>query len=245
MNDRRKLAWTGIIIFLIGTVLMFPARVAYNWFVPESIRLNGVTGTIWNGMAAEGIADGFYFTNLHWVFEPLYMVRGVASIAVSADTAGGSVSTSAGVAIGGSLLLTDFVGSLPLASIHPALQQNRISGLLNIQLQKIKMQDGWPTLVIGSIGIGNLVAGAIGPEPLGNFRAEVSTENGIVRAVVEDAGAVLDVTGNIELGEGRAYSLVGFVSANKDTPPTINQNLRFLGSADANGQRPFRFEGSL
>lgn len=245
MISRKKQIAIGIVIFLVGAVLTFPARVAYKWFVSDPISLSGLSGTIWNGKAVEGIADGVYFTNLQWTMKPLSLLRGVAAFDTSVDTAGGQVSMTAGLGLGGTVTLTDVVGSLSLASVHPTLQQNRISGLLNIQMQTIELSDGWPTLLVGSVGIGNLVAGAIGPDTLGNFRAEFSTVDGSINGLVEDVGAVLNVDGSIKLSEDRSYSLIGLVSANQDTPLIINQNLRFLGSPNTNGQRQFRFEGSL
>ena len=74
-----------------------------------------------------------------------------------------------------------------------------------------------------------LVAGELGPDSLGNFRADFTTEDHAIVGLVVDAGAVLDVTGTISLTDDRAYSLIGFVAPNNETPPAINQNLRFLG----------------
>lgn len=243
--SRKRIVVLGVATFLIGTLLMFPARVAYQWFVPEPVRLSGINGSIWNGKASSGLVAGIYFTNLSWSFRPLALLTGHIAFDTSVTTAAGPVRTRAAVGLSGKVSLTDLVGSLSLAAIHPSLQANRIDGTVNIQMQSLVLIDGWPVEAQGSIGVGNLIAGAAGPDPLGNFRAEITTEiNGIV-GLVEDAGAVLDVTGTLTLGDDRSYSLVGFVAANSKTPVSINQNLRFLGTPDPNGRRQFRFEGSL
>jgi len=245
MISRKRTIVIGIVTFLIGTVLLFPARVAYRWFVPEPVKLSGIGGSIWNGRATAGMLAGVYFTNLRWTFKPLALLTGQVAFATSVNTAAGQISMGAGVGVTGNVSVTDLVASLSLATIHPALKANRIDGTVNIQLQMLKLKNGWPTEAEGSIGVGNLVAAAMGPEPLGNFRAEITTgENGIV-GQVEDAGAVLDLTGTLQLADDRSYSLVGFVGANSETPASIDRNLRFLGSPDQNGMRQFRFEGSL
>jgi hypothetical protein len=51
--------------------------------------------------------------------------------------------------------------------------------------------------------------------------------------------------GTIAISPDRSYSLVGDVAARPGAPPSIEQQLRFLGSADDRGFRQFRFEGQL
>ena len=245
ITSRKSLIVICAVTFFAGALLLFPARVAYDWFVPDGIKLGGIQGSVWHGKVLEGTAGGAYFTNLSWSFKPLALFTGKAVFDTSINTAGGPISMSFGVGLGGKLSMNDVVGKLSLSAIHPALQANRISGMLNIQLQSLVVKNGWPTELVGSVGVGNLIAGQLGPDSLGNFRAQFTTEDDAIIGVVEDAGAVLDVTGTINLTDDRAYSLVGFVSPNNETPPAINRNLRFLGSPDQNGQRQFRFEGAL
>ena len=245
ITSLKSLIVIGAVTFFAGALLLFPARVAYDWFVPDTVRLNGIQGSVWNGKVIEGMAGGVYFTNLSWNFKPLALVTGKAVFDTSINTTGGPIRMSFGVGPGGSLSMKDVVGNLSLSAIHPALQANRINGMLNIQLQTLVVKNGWPTEIVGSVGVGNLVAGELGPDSLGNFRAEFTTDDNAIVGIVEDAGAVLNVNGTINLTDDRAYSLIGNVSPNNETPPGINQNLRFLGSPDQNGQRQFRFEGAL
>jgi len=245
ITSRKSLIAIGAATFLVAALSLFPARVAYDWFAPDTVNFGGIRGSVWNGKVAEGTAAGIYFTRLSWSFRPLALFTGKALFDTSLNMPGGPISMSFGVGLGGSLSMNDVVGNLSLSAIHPALQANRIDGMLNIQLQSLVVKNGWPTELIGSIGVANLVAGDLGPASLGNFRAEFTTEDHVIAGVVEDAGAVLDVTGTIKLTDDRAYSLIGYVSPNSETPPAINQNLRFLGSPDQNGQRQFRFEGAL
>lgn len=245
MADRKLLVLVGIATFLIGACLKFPARVAYDWFAPNSLQLSGIDGSPWHGEAAAGTANDLYFTRLKWAFKPLALITGKLSFQISVDTSAGPISTSVGIGLGGTLSMSDLQGRLSLDALHPALHANRIDGILNIQLQSLVLQNGWPSEVNGRIDIGNLFAGALGSTPLGNFTAEFSTGDDGIVAEVEDAGAIFDVIGTIRLGDDRSYSLLGFVAENSKTPAAIKQNLRLLGSPDQNGQRQFRFEGEF
>jgi len=231
--------------FLVGTFLLFPARAAYQWFVPEQVRLSGISGSIWSGKASAGTVAGIYFTNLSWSFKPLSLFAGKFAIDASVNAAGGQISLTAGVGISGNVSMSDLVASLSLSEIHPALRANRIDGTVNIQMESLVLINGWPAEAEGNIGIGNLVAAAAGPDPLGNFRVEITTQDGDIVGLVEDTGAILDVTGTLRLADDRSYSLVGNVAPNSETPAALNRNLRGLGTPDENGQRQFRLEGAL
>jgi general secretion pathway protein N len=242
---RKRMAMLGVMTFLIGTFLLFPARAAYQWFVPEKVRLSGISGSIWNGKASAGTVAGIYFTNLNWSFKPLSLFVGEFAIDASVNAAGGQISLTAGVGISGNVSMSDLVASLSLSEIHPALRANRIDGMVNIQMESLVLTNGWPAEAEGSIGIGNLIAAAAGPDPLGNFRVDITTEDGNIVGLVTDTGAILDVSGTLRLADDRSYSLVGNVAPNSETPASLNRNLRGLGSPDENGQRQFRLEGAL
>lgn len=242
---RNRIVVLGVLTFLAGTFLMFPARAAYQWFVPEQIRLSGITGSIWNGKANAGSIAGVYFTNLHWSFKPLSLFRGEIAIDASVNAAGGQISLTAGIGISGEVSMSDLVASLSLPDIHPALRANSIDGMVNVQMESLVLRNGWPAEAEGSIGIGNLAAAAAGPDPLGNFRVEITTQDGNIIGLVKDTGAILDVDGTLRLADDRSYSLIGNVAPNGDTPASLNRNLRGLGSPDENGQRQFRLEGAL
>lgn len=243
--NRKSLVAIGVATFVLCALLTFPARVAYLWIVPDDIRLSGITGSIWNGSAVEGSAADMYFSSLSWTFKPLSLFVGKLELDAKINTTAGPISASAGISFGGKTTLSDLVGSLTLAAVHPALQANRIDGLLSIQMQSLTLENGIPTAATGVITIGNLLAGMLSPEPLGNFRAEFTTRDDGIVGVVADAGAILVVAGTITLGRDRAYLFTGSVAANAETPPALNRNLQFLGSPDANGRRQFRFEGIL
>jgi general secretion pathway protein N len=242
---RKRIVVIGIATFLIGTILLFPARAAYQWFVPDPVKLSGISGSIWNGKASAGVVAGVYFTNLSWSFKPLSLLSGKLAVDASVNAADGQISMTAGIGVSGSVTLNDVAARLTLATIHPALRSNRIDGVVNLQLQKLVLKNGWPAEVEGSVNVDNLVSAAAGPDPLGNFRADITTQDGAIVGLVKDAGAVLDVTGTLQLSENRSYSFTGFVAPNSETPAVLNRNLRALGSPDENGQRQFRLEGTL
>ena len=93
--------------------------------------------------------------------------------------------------------------------------------------------------------ISNLYVRDLSAAVIGDFRMEFRTTDGRLVAVINDEAGVLEVSGDFVVENDRSYRLTGLVRARPDAPPSIEQQLRFLGTPDNEGKRPFRFEGSL
>lgn len=245
LSGRKPFIIVGIGAFLLIVIATFPARVASSWLAPDELRLGGVSGSIWRGRAAEVAYGDEYFSDLRWSFKPLHLFAARVALDARLDTLAGPLSMSLSAGPGGVASLRNVRGKLSVAAIHPAFEANQISGNLELNIEELVLEDGYPTEASGVLTLSELVAGAMGAAPLGSFDAVVETsDNGIV-ARVSDKVAIFDLAGTLTLGPDRSYLFVGDIAPTSMTPDSINQNMRYLGSPDAQGKRQFRFEGSL
>jgi general secretion pathway protein N len=235
----------GLIVFLGVLIVGFPARVAYKWFAPPEIHLTGISGSVWAGSAVEGLASGAYVQDISWKLKPGSLFSGKLAFATSSRPASGSLTTDVAVSLDGSLTLSNLSGRLPLDLVHPAFQQQGISGDVALNFESVVIRDGVPRAANGDIIIANLFAPNMSSARLGDYKADFQTADGSVSATIDDLSGVLDIAGTITLSPDRAYRLIGEVAARPDAPPSIERQLQYLGSADQRGFRPFRFEGSL
>ena len=241
----KRLIFLGVVVFLAVMLATFPAKVAYDWGSPAEFRLSGITGSIWNGSAAEGIAGGAYVRNITWQFQPMSLLSGKLGFRTSSYPASGSMNAEVAVSPNGNLTLSNLSGNVPLDLVHPVFQQSGIRGDIALQFAKIVISDGTPILAAGSVTVTNFFVPGLSSSRIGDFRADFQTSNGNVTGSVEDMSGVLDVAGTISLNQDRSYSFVGLVAPTNMTPPSIINQLRFLGSANEQGQHEFRFEGQL
>lgn len=235
----------GLIVFLAVLIVSFPARVAYNWFAPADIRLTGISGSIWNGTAEEGLAAGAYIRDISWRLKPLSFFSGQLAFATASKPASGTLTADVAVSLDGTLTLSNLSGRVPLDLVHPAFQQNAISGDVSLSFTSLVMRNGLPIEVDGNVTVSNLFAPNLSSARLGDFKADFQTTNGNIVASVDDISGVLDISGTVTIAPDKSYQLLGEVAARPDAPPSVAQQLQFLGSADQRGFRPFRFEGSL
>ncbi len=235
----------GVLVLLLVLVATFPARVAYQWFAPPDLQLTGISGSIWSGRATEGLAGGAYIRDISWRFKPGALAGGKLAFATTSRPASGTMMTDVAVGLDGSLTLSALSGSVPLDLVHPAFQQNGIRGDLSLAFDTLVLKNGLPVDALGTVTVANVLVPDLSAGVLGDFRADFRTVDGTVTATVDDVSGVLDVAGTIALAPDRSYSLIGEVAARPSAPPSIEQQLRFLGTPDERGMRPFRFEGSL
>lgn len=241
----KRLIIAGLITFMIVMIATFPARVAYNLLAPPEIQLSGISGSIWNGTASEGKAAGAYIQNLAWQIRPLALLSGKLAFTASGNPAAGTMHTEIAVGLDGKLTLSDFVGSVPLDLVHQSFQQGGIRGDVLMQLDTLVIENGKPVAAQGTITVTDFFAPLLSNSKIGDFRADFQTTDAGIVGTVEDTAAVLDVSGTITLTPDGSYTFIGDVGATSQTPRSITDQLRYLGSPDERGQRQFRFEGQL
>jgi general secretion pathway protein N len=241
----KRYIYAGLFVFFGGLLVTFPARVAFNWFAPADVHVSGISGSVWNGSAIEAMATGAYIQDISWRFKPGSIFSGALAFEISGKPASGTLDADVAVSFGGTLTFSKVSGGIPLDLIHPAIQQNGISGDVSLNFDEVVIRNGLPVVAIGSITIRNLFAPDLSSSRLGDYKAEFQITDGNITATIADLSGVLDVSGTITLSPQRNYQLIGEVAARPDAPSSIKLQLQYLGSPDERGFRPFRFEGTL
>lgn len=241
----KRLVITGILVFLVVLIATFPARVAHRWLAPADLQLSGIAGSLWNGSAAQGMAGGAYITEISWRLIPQSILAGELAYATTARPASGNLSADVSIGVSGTVTIENLVGSLPLDLAHPAFKANGISGDLDLHFRLLTLANALPVSAEGTLTISNLYVRDLSAGVIGDIKAEIQTNDGRMTAIVDDVSGVIDVSGEFVVEADRAYRLTGLVKARPGAPPSIEQQLRFLGTPDNEGMRPFRFEGSL
>jgi len=245
MKNRKRLVLAGIATFVIGLIITFPARVAYQWFAPDDFKLSGINGSVWRGNAAQGTAGGVYLADVNWSFRPLGLLGGKIEFASSSKLASGFFDANVAVGIGGSLTLSDVAGALALDTLADVLPLSGIEGDVSVQFEELVVENGIPVEATGTLNIANLVSRYLSPTRLGDYKAEFQSQEDGILGSVESLRGVLELAGTITLSRDRTYKFTGKVAATPAAPINIAQQLQLLGSPDAEGMRDFRIEGQL
>lgn len=239
----RRLAAAGLVTFVVGLVVMFPARVAWHWFAPPGVALAGIEGSVWRGSAQEASAHGVYLRDVQWRWLPQQLLGARLAYHVEGKPGGGFLDGEFGAGMGGSLSIDNLRAAIPLPLFEQAVGVPGLQGTANADIRTLRMKAGVPQVVDGTLDVSGLVLPTVAPSPLGRFRAEFQTQEGTILASVQDDGAVLDLAGRLQLGADREYDFLGNVAATAETPESVVRQLQFLGSPDAQGRHELRLSG--
>lgn len=242
---RKALIATGLLAFVAAFVAMFPARVAYDWFVPQAVQVSGLDGSIWSGSATEASVAGLYLRDVNWRLRPLRLLTGQLAASIEASPSSGFLEADVAVGFGGDVALANVNASLPLSAFATIARVPGLAGNASIQFQDLRLRDGLPVVADGTLTVADLVAPMVDASPIGGYRAEFFTDDNAVVASVEDVNGVFDLAGSLTISADRNYQFLGKVAATDKTSEKLRKQLRFLGSANDRGQHDIRLEGQL
>ena len=242
--SRRRLLLAGVSVFVLGLVVLFPARVAYQWFAPPGVAVSGLSGTVWNGQAAAATVDGLFLRDLAWKFRPQSLLTGKLGYSINAEPATGFIDTELYIALGGKITARDLAASVPLELLAGVLQADGLQGNANARFEELTVRDGTLTAATGTLEVSSLVHPLAGNTPLGGYIAEFTTQDDAVHGSVEDNNGVVDLAGSLRLTPDRRFEFSGLVIASANTPRSLAEQLRFLGPANNRGQHTLEFDGT-
>jgi len=245
MQSRARLMIAGCITVVVGLIIFFPARVAYQWFAPTTVSLGGISGSVWKGETRQATLGSFYLQDLSWRIKPLSLITGKLDYRVAASPASGFIDGQVALNMSGGITISDLRGSMPLQMFERAINVRGLRGTLNVQFERLIVENGLPVAANGYLEVSNLVASNIHRSSIGGYRAEFFTQDSGVIASVEDTDGLIDIAGRLQLSPDRTYQFLAQLAAKNNTPANIKQQLQYLGSANERGQHELRLEGEL
>lgn len=245
IRSTRGLIFLGLIVFVIGIVVLFPARVAIGWFAPSGVSISGVQGSVWRGRAEEASVDGFYLRDLNWTASPLALFYGKFAYQLAASPISGFFDSHVSADLEGNVTMTNLTAALPLGIFADAAGIPNLDGNASAKFERLEIVDGLAIVADGTIQIANLIVPFLGRESLGAYSAEFRTQNNGIVALIEDADGIVDLAGSLQVRTDRSFKFLGQVIVTAKTPQSVRQQLKFLPPANERGQQEIRLEGVL
>ncbi|HEY8520643.1 MAG TPA: type II secretion system protein N [Gammaproteobacteria bacterium] len=251
-----KLTWValGVGAYLAFTLARFPADAAYRWFLSDTIALAGIEGTVWSGSAEVGAAGGLALRDVRWQVNSWPLLIGRLAGRFQAALAEGFVSSRFS-ASPSAVVLEELRLSTSLAALADLVPAAGTMGLVNASLDELRLEDGWPVRVIGTVRLAQLETAPFLPTgrgdkliALGDYEAvfQEAAEPGTLAADIRDTGGPLELAATLRLDRNRDYVLEGAVRARADAAPELVQALELMtGEPDAEGRRALGLTGSL
>jgi len=252
MPNRYAFIALGLGAYIAFVVSMFPAEAAYRWIAPDTIRMSGVAGTVWSGRAALASAGDLSFRDLRWQLDALPLLIGRVHARVQARLTEGIAETQVRVSPGG-IVLRDVRVMTSLSALAPVVPIGDVRGRVGLRLERLEIEDGWPTTVLGQADIAELTVPTFVPGGrgdaigLGDYALRFEDTNGAgVLARFNDTSGPLAVDGTLKLDPGGRYVLEARAAARPNAPRELVQALELLGGPpEPDGKRLIELSGSL
>jgi general secretion pathway protein N len=252
MRPNLKLAGLGLACFLIFLVSLFPARAGFALFAPDNVNGFGISGTLWNGNAKIINVGGQQLRNTEWDFALSQLPLGRLGGEFKTRWNNGFAEGFGTISFGGTVRLSDTQGSIDAAMLQSAFGTPALSGQISLSISNLELIDNWPSQLIGRAEVVNLSSPLMGLNEaarIGDFALEfdssTATEAGVLTGIISDTGGPLELTGSLLLTAPASYALKTNLKARPNAPESMQNNLNFLGSPEADGTRVFELTGSL
>ncbi len=245
MPTRRRLIIAGFLTLVAGLIILFPARVAYNWIAPPRIALSGISGSIWSGAARRMMIDDFYIGDLTWRARPHRLLLGQMAYSIQGKPAAGFIESDFAIGFGGTIYFSDLIGSIPVQLLEQVSGIRGLRGNASVNFEQLTFSGGMPLAMSGTLEVSGLILPLVATTPIGGYRAVFFTQEDSIVASVEDTDGVVDLAGSLKLTPDRNYRFLGQLAAKPETPAQVRQQMAFLGTPNERGQYELRLEGQL
>jgi general secretion pathway protein N len=238
------IALFAAIAFLAIVVIRMPAA----WVLPTrgaQWSCTSIEGSLWSGGCAGLIVSGTALGDLGWDLHPLRLLLGRAAAQLAIGHGPAEAHADVEATFGGRITARNVIADLPLDSrVLPAVPPN-LHGRAHCELALVQLQRGVIRQLQGRIEVHNLEERSGNSTPLGSYVVTFPGGSGDPVGSLRDLEGPLALEGTLRLTPAPGFELEGFIAARRGAPPELVNSLRFLGSPDATGRRPFSLSGTF
>jgi general secretion pathway protein N len=243
----RRALILAVICFALALVARFPAR----WLgplLPHALHCQQLEGSAWNGSCTALTSGSSALGDLTWNLQLLQLLRARLDLRLDLTSPGsyarGDVALGFGGAVHGRELALDLPLTSALISSLPAGAHARLVG----KLARIEWTGKYLAQLQGDLQIQDLV-GSQG-QAFGSYQISFApgTDSGnadLPVGEVHDGGGPLQLDATLQLTHDPGYLVQGRVAPRPTASAEVVDMLKYLGSPDASGRRPFSLSGTF
>jgi general secretion pathway protein N len=236
----------GVLAFALSLVAFLPASLLGH-FLPSGIAAEQLTGTLWNG-GSEAVRVGNRNVGaLRWKVHPLQLFRGRVALDAVLTQTEGRASAYVSLGLGGRIDVENLTAHWTIGALPFGVLPAGWSGDVEAALPMLRLDHGALQVIRGTIDARNLREPPPNGVAVGSYRVtfdETTPQAGKMVGQLRDTEGPMQVAGTITIGADRSYVIDGLVATRPSAPPSMVNQLRYLGTPDVQGRRPFSLAGT-
>jgi len=255
---KRIIKWSGllIIIYLAALLIQLPAHYVYKTVLPSvgaiptpDLNIQGLSGTIWNGSAAEVRYQEQLVGRLEWGINILPLITGGVGASWRLDRDDGELVGDVEIDGTGLLHLNKVKGELSPAALLPLLPfaPFTVDGRLVVNMQEMALQNGNPKLAVGVVEWQQAQLTITESLDVGNVQVafETNQESGEIMATISNQQGVLEIQSILKIKRDGIYRLNGTLRARSGSDQNLLNMLAMIGRPDRKGIIHFSQSGKI
>jgi len=238
------MALLGAIVFVVVVI----ARLPVEWIIPASGSAGSCTsleGSLWAGSCTGLTIRGTPIGDISWSLRPLRLLAGELGAHVNLQRGTATASADVELGFGERVTAHNVVADAPLdAGLIPGIPQS-LHGRAHVELALAQVRHGIITQLEGRIEARDLEDRSSADTPLGSYLVTFPGGSGEPTGKLRDLSGPLALEGTLRLTSQPGFELEGLIAPRHGAPPELVNNIRFLGTPDAAGRRPFSMTGTF
>jgi len=239
--------WIALLAAVAFVVIVL-ARMPASWVVPARgprWACASIEGSLWSGTCAGLTVTGTPLGDLSWDFHPLRLAAGRLAAHLTLSRGPAEAAADVELTFGERITARNLVADLPLdPTLVPAVPPT-LHGRAHVQLALAELHHGIVRQLQGRIEARNLEERSGNNTALGSYAVSFPGGSGDQVGTLRDLEGPLALEGTLRLTPAPGFELEGFIAARNGAAPELVNSLRFLGSPDATGRRPFSLAGTF
>ena len=243
----RRSLWIALLAAVAFVVIVL-ARMPAAWVVPTrgtQWACASIDGSLWSGSCAGLTVSGTPLGDMSWELHPLRLLAGRLAAHLTLSHGPADAAADVELTFGQRLTARNVVADLPLdPALLPSVPAN-LHGRAHVDLALAQVQRGVIRQLHGRIEARNLEERSGNNTALGSYSVSFPGGSGDPVGTLRDLEGPLALEGTLRLTPAPGFELEGVIAARRGAPPELVNSLRFLGSPDATGRRPFSLSGTF
>ena len=239
--------WIALLAAVAFVVIVL-ARMPAAWVVPArgpQWACTSIDGSLWSGACVGLTVSGTPLGDLTWELHPLRLAAGRLAAHLTVSHGPADAAADVELTFGQRLTARNVVADLPLdPALVPSVPPN-LHGRAHVELALAEVQRGIIRQLQGRIEARNLEERSGNNTALGSYSVSFPGGSGDPVGTLRDLEGPLALEGTLRLTPAPGFELEGVIAARQGAPPELVNSLRFLGSPDATGRRPFSLSGTF
>ena len=241
----KKIIFIGLLSFLLAAIWQLPLSFAkpYAEKLVKGLKMEGVSGTIWNGKADRFTIKKTYLGQVSWKVKPIKSITSL-SLKLTFDISGASLTATglAGITPNQKLILDNTKFDLNATYLNKLQKYAKLAGEIKGDIQHAELDQKNIPMIKGIIDWKNGAMSSPMKLAPGDYKAIISPDSGDLLIKLSSFEAPAELNGKIKLNKEWIYNTdLNLKSSDKSITPMLG----LLGKKQANGSIQIKNIGDL